>query len=136
MSESSLLSIAVFRIAVGKATKLTNWRAARPHQQQVRNCSQNSRDRSLSRYTGRNGEPIRLTIRTVSRAKKSDMQMKCATRRRLGINLTTTRSATTVRQKTRDRSIAFDVRRLTFGVQCSNFSVWRSPGGSQDIGHP
>jgi hypothetical protein len=97
--------MAVFRIAVGKATRLTNIRAAKPHQQQTKICSQNSLGKSRGRKSGRNGEPTSAIMRPVCNKKKIEAHTKRATRRRPGIYLKRTNSAAITKQKMRERSI-------------------------------
>jgi hypothetical protein len=105
ISDKSLFSIAVPRIAVGNARRAISSRAAKPHQQQVRTWSQNLRGKSCGLKNGCSGEPMSATMRTVCTAKKIDMHTNRETRRRIGINLEMTASAAMARQKTRDRSI-------------------------------
>src|SRR5205807_1185812 len=103
-SNRSLFSVAVLRSAVSNARNEISSRAARAHQKQARICSQNARGKSKGRNTGCTGEPIRATIRKVSRAKKIDMQTNRAIRLRCGINFEVTASATIAQTKIREES--------------------------------
>src|SRR5580704_8947520 len=106
ISDKILFSFDVFSSTAANARIPIIARAAKAHQEQARSCSQNSRGKSFTLNTGRNGEPINATMIIVWTLNNAQMHANLRARLRVGMSLKARRSTTVARTKTRDRSIA------------------------------